>query len=272
MSKFTSRLNGKKALIIGGTSGIGFATAEGVLAYGGAVIISSSNPSNLNKALERLTSIYPDASDRIHGKTCDFLGSASLDTNVVALLEFAQQAGSPGPIHHIVFTAGNRNKIPPMNEASLEVLQRLAAVRYVGPVFLAKHAPRYMVSGPEASITLTTNAGEEKPIKGWGLSVGATSIMGLARGMAVDLAPLRTNLVKLGFVQTELLKSIASMGAKDEQEAEQKLKGLLQSKGASLLTGKVGLPESVAEAYLYFMKDQNVTGQSITTDGGHTLV
>ncbi|MCJ1360249.1 MAG: hypothetical protein MMC33_010252 [Icmadophila ericetorum] len=82
----------------------------------------------------------------------------------------------------------------------------------------------------------------------WGLGIEGTM-----RGLAVDLAPIRVNMVRLGAVHTELFGDIS----------EERLPAVLQRfKDASLL-GKVGTPEEVAEAYIYAMKDSFVTGSAI---------
>lgn len=289
-----SKLAGKKVLLIGGTSGIGFATAALVLEHHGLAILSSSQPSKIASAIQRLRTTYPEAADRIAGFPCDLADAANLDANLTALFDFAtafrpsslgpgprpvpkpsdsDQPAPTSPIHHVAFTAGNAAPIVALADASLAALANLAAVRYVAAVFVAKHAARYLAPGPESSIVLTTNVSDVKPGKGWALSTGATSLAGLVRGAAVDLAPVRVNCVKVGWVETERLWAVvrAAGDAGDEGEVRERGRRMLEERAGQTLTGRVAGPESVAEAYLYFMKDWNVTGQSIVTDGGFTL-
>ncbi|KNB06427.1 hypothetical protein FOXG_07140 [Fusarium oxysporum f. sp. lycopersici 4287] len=83
-----------------------------------------------------------------------------------------------------------------------------------------------------------------------------SGLQGLTRNLALDLKPLCGNLVSPGVVETPLH---GHSGVTDEMKAHTTL-------------GKVGLPEEVAEAYLYFMKDTNATGSCIDTNGGSFLV
>lgn len=292
-----SKLADKKVLLIGGTSGIGFATAALVLEHNGIAIISSSQPSKIESALLRLRTTYPELANRVTGFPCDLSDPDTLDSNITALFEFAasfkpspflstlksqrpvisQDAASTAqsPIHHITFTAGNAAPITPLSQASSTALTDLAQVRYVAAVFVAKHAPKYLAPGPESSLTFTSNVSDIKPAKGWALSTAATSLMGLVRGAALDLAPVRVNLVKVGWVETERLRSmigyIGDEVGKRDDEAGQRGRKMLEDRARQSLTGKLGSPDSVAEAYMYFIKDWHVTGQSIVTDGGYTL-
>ena len=84
----------------------------------------------------------------------------------------------------------------------------------------------------------------------------------MTRNLAVDLAPIRVNLVNPGAVETPL------WGAMGEEAFEGMKKGI----AARLLTGRMGRPEDVAEAYLFAMRDGNCTGSVIGTDGGGVLV
>jgi len=83
----------------------------------------------------------------------------------------------------------------------------------------------------------------------------------MVRGLAVDLKPVRVNLVSPGAVETELWDSLP-------KEARE---GYFKTVGAKLLTGGIGMPEDVAECYLWLMKDKNVTGTVVQTDGGALL-
>lgn len=86
----------------------------------------------------------------------------------------------------------------------------------------------------------------------------------MARGLAVDMAPVRVNVVRPGIVDTGLWDGI--MTDVDEREA------FKRGVGEKMLTGRVGTVEDVAEAYLWVMKDGNVTGSVAATDSGALLV
>lgn len=136
-------------------------------------------------------------------------------------------------------------------------------VRFFAPLLLGKLLPSHLRPGPGSSFTITTGAVSEHPIPDWTV-VGsyATGLHGLTRQLAVDLKPLRVNLVSPGAVETELWNGIP----------EDKRKDFLKGFEAKMATGKVGRPEDVAESYLYCMRDANVTGSVISTNGGSLVL
>lgn len=257
-TKFTSKLHGKRVLILGGTSGIGFAVAEGALEYGAHVIISSSNPEKLEHAQRRLKEAYPDYADRVTGKTCDLSKPETLESNLKQLLEFAGKG-----VHHLVHTAGDRFSIVPVRESTPETLQKGSIVRFISPLMLAKLAPEYLAGGPESSITLTGGVNSTRPAPDWTVNASYGSGMeGMVRGLTIDLKPVRVNLVAPGAIETELWGSIP----KEQRER------MLETYTNATTVGRIGRPEDVAEAYLYCMKDHFVTGSVIQSEGGRILV
>lgn len=91
-------------------------------------------------------------------------------------------------------------------------------------------------------------------------SYGA-GVEGIVRGLAVDLKPVRVNMVAPGAVLTEIF---------DPFTPEMR-ENILEGMKKATLTGEVGRPESVAEAYIYILKDRFITGTVITSDGGRLL-
>ena len=83
----------------------------------------------------------------------------------------------------------------------------------------------------------------------------------MVRNLALDLKPIRVNGVSPGVVDTELWK----------MSAEEKEK-LMKQMAEKMTTGRPGQPEDVAEAYLMLMKDGNVAGSMVRSDGGHMLM
>ncbi|KAL5044970.1 hypothetical protein BDW71DRAFT_198627 [Aspergillus fruticulosus] len=267
----TTKLHNTRVLLIGGTSGIGFGVARASLEHGASVILSSSNPEKVANAVSGLKALYPEEPyvSRIIGKVCD-LGKddESIEAEVVGLFEFATQRGLFGeagegkvPINHIVFTAD------PGVTASY--LRSLHTIRYIGGALVAKHAPTYMPKSspntPSSSITYTSGGLLVRPRPGASLGlVGAAIVEGLARTLAVDLAPfgIRVNAVSLGPVRTAIFDGI---GSKDVVE------GVLEKYAEQTVLGRVGVPEDTAETYLGLMRDGFVTGALVRTDGGFTL-
>ena len=257
--KYTTKLVGKRVLVIGGTSGVGFCVAEAALECGAHVMICGSRQSKLDNALSRLKSAYPEKSSNIRGQTCDLSEPQFLESRLEVLLQ-ATAGGSK--LDHIVFTAGPALKITPVSEASVDDILTAGHVRFLGPFVLGKVAPKYMHNDSTSSITLTGGTNSHRPVKSWTIQAAwGSGVEGMMRGLAVDLAPIRVNIIELGAVHTELFGDIP----------EAHLPALLQRMRDSSLLDKVGTPEDVAQAYLFTLKDHFVTGSVIKTDGGRLL-
>ncbi|CAK4034871.1 Hypothetical predicted protein [Lecanosticta acicola] len=257
--KYTNKIKGDRVLVVGGSAGIGYAAAEACLENGCHVTISSSNPDRIQRAITKLQTTYPSFQTNIQGHACDLSDPANLETNLLLLLDRTSQAGK---IDHIIHTAGDSLAVLKLEELSMDTVYAAGQIRFFAPLFLAKHAPKFLAPGPKASITLTTGAVSERPIPNWTVvNSYATGLQGMTRGLALDLAPIRVNLVSPGAVDTELWSHM-SAGQKAEffKEMEKKIP-----------VGKVGQVEDVAEAYLYCMRDRNVSGAMISTSGGHLL-
>lgn len=114
-----------------------------------------------------------------------------------------------------------------------------------------------MTQGNQAKGTVA-----RKPAPGWALMAGiAGSVEAVARGLALDLAPVRVNCFMPGAVETPLWNTMPA----EVREAA------LAQMAANTLTGKVGQPDDVAEAYLYLMRCAYVPGTSVVVDGGASL-
>lgn len=235
-------------LVIGGTSGIGYGVARKCLAEGAIVHIASSNVSRVSESIDSLKQTFPDAN--ITGHVCDLAGQ-----DVEARLE--KLFAAVGPLDHLVFTAGDNLSITPLNNISLDAIHRAGHIRFAVPLLLGKLAPRFLKPGYRSSFILTTGSVSEKPFPNWSLVAGyATGLHGMTRSLALDLKPLRVNLVSPGAVATPL------WGPNGVPNGIEKYTAL----------GKVGSIDEVAEAYIYLMKDTNATGSCISTNGGALLL
>ncbi|MCJ1353471.1 MAG: hypothetical protein MMC33_003457 [Icmadophila ericetorum] len=260
MASKYAKLQNARVLIFGGTSGVGFCVAEASLSQGAQVVISGSSPSKLEHALKRLHEAFPDAASRISGYTCDLSDSEALESRLTTLLK---TAASESPIDHIVFCAGDAPLSVPISKATVADMLKPANIRFLGFLMLAKVAPAYMAPGPTSSMTTTSGTIAQRPGQNLAVTCGwANATEGIARGLAVDLAPIRVNLVSLGAIHTELLDRFIPKDMMEEK---------LKEYGDSTLVGKLGRPEEVAEAYIYLMRDSYVTGTKVTTDGGRLL-
>ena len=90
----------------------------------------------------------------------------------------------------------------------------------------------------------------------------ASGMNGMTRQLALDLAPIRVNCVVPGAVDTELWSGMP----------EDHKKGMFEQIEKSLPTGRVASADDIAESYLYVLRDRNITGTSIHSNGGNFLV
>lgn len=259
-SKYLNKLVKQRVLVFGGTSGIGFCVAEAAIEHGADVIISNSNQERLDKALGRLRTSYPNApTGQITGYTTDLSDSDNLEANLQVLLKKCTQSGK---LNHIAFTAGDSNKSPAISKLVSKDFYASGTVRSLAPLMLAKVLPEYMDLSPANSFTITGGTNGDRPFKGRTLMASWSTFQeGLMRGMAVDLQPLRVNMVSPGAIQTELWNAFSGDALEE-----------FAKKMADETTVKeVGKPEQIAEAYLYFMKDRFASGEIIRSNGGRLL-
>lgn len=230
--KYAGKLKGQRVVIFGGSSGLGFAAAEAAIEDGASVVVTSSKDARVQSAINRIKTSYPSASSRITGYACDVSGK-DLEQNISALFE------KVGKIDHIIFTAGDDLMMDSIHDISYDRVIQAGQIRFFAPLFVAKVGAKYLNKSPRSSITLTAGVLVEKPRPGWTIPASfASGMLGMHRGLAIDLAPIRVNLVSPGAIQTEMWK----LDQKSEEEAAM----IKQSLGQEALTGRLGTPEDIA--------------------------
>lgn len=237
-------LHGAHVLLLGGTSGIGYAVAESAARAGAQVTVVSSNPERVGRAVRSLPA-----------------GTAGHAADLTDATAIAALLGEIGPIDHLVFTAGENLTLSTVDELDLDAARQFFALRYFGALAAVKAAAPLI--RPGGSIVLTTGNAKDRPQAGW--SVGSSicgAIEALTRALAVELAPTRVNAVSPGVVRSPLWDGL------DETVREQRYADTAKS----LPVGRVGEPQDIAEAYLYLMNERFATGSIITVDGGGVLV
>lgn len=234
-------LNNTKVLVIGGTSGVGFAVAAAALEAGAETIVGSSQAARVDAAVSRL-------GRGAKGRAVDVKDEAS----VASFFEAA------GAFDHLIFTAGDwGHMFGATRELDIEASKARMDVRFWGGARVAKYAARRIAT--EGSITFTGGMLAHRPMPGAPLSTAsANTTEGLAMGLARDLAPIRVNAVCLGLIMSEPMQKMSDAAIKG-------------------YTGNLPLPrpgtvEEAAEAYLYLMRATYVTGQIVRVDGGGSLV
>jgi len=252
------KLQDKHVLVVGGSSGIGKAVAEGTLASGAKVTISSSSQSKVDGAVSTFKSTYPNS--QLAGVAIDLGKPDTLEADLETLFKSAVAAN--GTIHHVVYTAGDSLSLGGLDAITVDQMARASHMRMFVPLMLAKIAARYLPKERTSSLTITSGAVVDKPTTGWAvIAFLAGGLSTVVRALAVDLAPVRVNVVQPGFVDTPLWDDM-------DEATKQATVAAVEKK---LLTGKFGLVEDVAEAYLWVLKDNNVTGTVAKTDAGFLL-
>jgi NAD(P)-dependent dehydrogenase (short-subunit alcohol dehydrogenase family) len=237
-------LTNQRVVIIGGTSGIGLATAHAAVDAGAEVVIASRRQSSIDAALGELS-----ASTR--GRALDVL-----DADHVASF-FAEI----GEFDHLVYTAGEPLTLMPVDGLDLDQARGFFQVRYFGALNTVSKAAQHI--RPGGSITLTSGSARTRPGAGWAVAsslCGATT--SLAGALAVELAPTRVNVVEPGIIRSPLW---AGMTAEDQQ-------AMFDQQAQTLPVGRAGEVSDVAQAFIYAMTQPFITGTSIPVDGGALLV
>jgi NAD(P)-dependent dehydrogenase (short-subunit alcohol dehydrogenase family) len=236
-------LTQQRVVIIGGSSGMGLATARAAAAAGAAVTVASADKGRLDTALAGLPG------------NCD---GAVVDTrsesDVAALFDRV------GELDHLVYTAGDALGFRALQDLSLDAARQLFEVSFWGAIAAIKHAsPHFM---PGGSIVLTSGTIGVRPRPGVALAAsGAGAIEGLTRGLAVELAPIRVNAVRPGVIRTPRWNRIP----------EPQREALFTTLAERTLTKTIGEPDHIAAAHLYLMENSFVTGTVLTVDGGAIL-
>ncbi|KAJ7237886.1 short chain dehydrogenase [Mycena haematopus] len=248
-----------RILVIGGSSGIGFAVASGALASKSRVHITSLTPQKLATKITHLQSLYPGA--HISGSSVDLSNVDTLEKNLQSVLADAVTQ-TEGPLDHIVFTAGDLPERLPLAETTASTALALFTVRYLGSLLVGKliaaSPGRYLHPAPSSSITLTSGVGAHRPRPGTSAMIPvASAVEALSRGLAVDLAPIRVNVVVPGVVHTELMERMTGRNVDVFKPGT--------------LTKALGTPEGAAEAYLFCMRSALATGQGFIVDNGFLM-
>jgi NAD(P)-dependent dehydrogenase (short-subunit alcohol dehydrogenase family) len=237
-------LSGKRIVILGGSAGIGLATAKAAEAEGAAIVIASSRKERVDQALASL-----------RGGGEGHVADLAEETQVRALFERI------GAFDHLVFTAGDALRLQTLDAMAIDAARGFFDLRFWGACMAAKYGSPHI--RPGGSITLTNGVAGLRPRKGWTLAASICGAMeALTRALAVELAPIRVNAVCPGTVRTELWRDMPET----EREA------MYRAAGQKLPVGRVGEPDDLAQAYLYLMREGFSTGQVIVVDGGAVLV
>lgn len=232
-------LRGKSVLVAGGASGMGMAVAAKVAAFGATVHIVGRSPERLAKARAAIT-----------GEVVTHRADISVESDIATLAETIPQ------VDHIVITAADLT-IKPFAQITDAEIESTFAAKFWGAVYLVRHfAPRLPSNG---SVTFFGGSTAYKAVPGASIVAAVNAALdGFARTLALELAPVRVNVLSPGVVETPAWNSVPE---KDRAE-------VLKSIGAAQPVGRVGRPEELADAALYLMGNGYATGTVLQVDGG----
>lgn len=233
-------LQGQNVVIIGGSSGIGLATAKQAKEAGANLFLISRNPQRLREA-------------------ADMIGGA---VQIVSDIAAPQPAvfGGIDRIDHLLITAGTV-QLQPLKEQSQVDLSKVMNERLIGPLLAIKTALPLL--HPASSITLTSGQFASRPAAiGAVVAAAVAAVESTVRALALELSPMRINAISPGWVDTPLLDGL--MGEAKRQ--------VLEQTASTLPSRNIGRPEDIAEAILFLMANRFVTGEILHIDGGGRLV
>lgn len=233
----------KKIVIIGGSSGMGLATAQRLALEGLHVVIASRSEKKLQAALSKIEGTA-------ESKSLDFTDEQS----VRSFFEWV------GPFDHLVLMAAGLPAWGTLPEIETVALESAFKAKFWGHFFCAKYAlPKLRESG---SILFTIGGAARSAIPGTaGVAAVNGAIMCMAFTLAKELAPIRVNILSPGLVDTPAYNWMSN----EEKQ------GFFKQMGGDLPVGRVGKADEIAEAAHYLLMNGYTTGAILDVDGGGRL-
>jgi NAD(P)-dependent dehydrogenase (short-subunit alcohol dehydrogenase family) len=228
-------LAGQKVVVVGGSSGIGFSTAELAKREGAEVIIASRNADRLNAAAVKLD-------------------AKAIAADVTSDQSIEDLFRACGPVDHVVVTAAQLRS-GPFKTVAMEDVRATMEGKFWGAWRVARAAD--IRAG--GSLTLVSGFLSIRPRPNSAI-VGAANgaIESLARGLALELAPVRVNCVSPGIIDTPLRAAMPEAARKE----------MLDKIAAGLPVRRVGLAEDIAQQIMAFMKNGFASGSIVYIEGG----
>lgn len=252
----TGSMAGRVAVITGGASGLGEATARRIVAEGGRVVIA-------DYGVERAESVAASLGDAAVVAPCDVTDEAQ----VAAAMDLAAERF--GRLDGVFANAGIVGVVGPIADTPMDDWDRTMAVLSRGVFMSVKHGARVMIdAGNGGAIVLTSSvAGVQGGLGPHAYAMAKTGVIGLARSAASELAQhrIRVNAVAPGSIPTAMTAHVIAGDPDDLERVTDRI-------GKMSPLGRSGSPDDIANAVLYFFSDAGsyVTGQTLVVDAGVT--
>jgi NAD(P)-dependent dehydrogenase (short-subunit alcohol dehydrogenase family) len=247
-----SRLQGKRTLITGGTSGIGLETAKQFLAEGARVIVTGVNPDSIAKAREELGS--------------EVLVLRADSANVTAQKELAQAVQAHYGQLDIAFLNAGVSVWAPIETWTEEMFDRSFDINVKGPYFLIQ-ALLPVFANPASVVLNTSINAHVGAARSTVYAATKAAFLNMSKTLSSELLErgIRVNAVSPGPVETPLYDKLGIPDAYRDQ--------VNKEIAATIPLGRFGTPEEVAKAVLYLASDESrwTVGAEIIVDGGRTL-
>lgn len=231
-------LENQKVVVVGGTSGIGLAIAKAAVVQGASIVVASRS----QKRCEQAASI-------IGGDVKAYTVDVTEEDSIQALFD------QVGEFDHLVTTPGNPITFSSFLDADMTLVTHQFAVKFWGQYLCAKYGAKRIK--PQGSITFMSGGGRQNKGNSTLASING-AIDSFGKLLAVELAPIRVNVVRPGLVKTDVWNNFSQAERLD----------MYKTVGDKLMVGRVGTPEDIAETYLYFLSNSFTTGVAIDVDGG----
>ena len=237
------QLAGQTVVVIGGSAGIGLETARLARAEGAKLVLTARNPERLQHVASEFTTSRTVAFDA---------------TDFERLAQFFEEL--PTPIDHVLLT-GPGPYYAPLAQFDFEKARRDVEAHLFLPLQVARQAASKV--RPGGTLLFMSGTGGRRTAKGFALISALTAAMpAMTKNLALELAPVRVNLIAAGFVDTPLSASL--LGNQLEARREQLR--------ATLPIGRVVGPADVAALAVHLMTNTTLTGATYDIDGGQQLV
>ena len=236
-------LLGQTVVVIGGSAGIGLETARRARAEGAKVILTGRNPEALQRAASEL--------DALKTAAFDATDSASLDNFFRDL---------PTPIDHVMVTAGR-----PYYGRLVDMDFTQVPRAFDGHLVMALQVARNAIGKvrPGGTLLFMGGTGGRRPHLGLSITAAVTAALpALTANLAIEIAPIRVNLIAAGFVDTPLSASLLG-GELEDRRAQLR---------ATLPIRRVVGPADVAALAVHIMTNTALTGATYDIDGGQQFV